>query len=192
MKGHVRKFHLIAPIYQSFFKFQVLYYSKIIKKHLPQLTSEREGCLLDLGCGTGAFAFSWQKAGFKVLAADAAPGMIRQCLQNGLDCIELDILEKLPFADNSFKIITAAYLAHGLTKEERIILYRESSRVAEKLVVFHDFSTRFNLIISFIEALEGSHYNEFINAVPDEMGICFRNVRVIPVNPWHNWYVCEP
>ena len=192
MKKHVRKFHLIAPLYQSFFKFQVLHYSKIIKKHLPQLTSEREGCLLDLGCGTGAFAYCWQKAGFKVLAADAAPGMVSQCLKNGLDCIELDILEKLPFADNSFKIITAAYLAHGLTKKERNILYRESSRVAEKLVVFHDFSTRFNLVISFIEALEGSHYNEFINTVPDEMQICFRNVRVIPVNPWHNWYVCEP
>ncbi len=192
MKGHVRKFNLIAPIYQFFFKFQVLYYSEIIRKYLPELTSEREECLLDLGSGTGAFAFSWQKAGFKVLAADAAPGMIRQCLKNGLDCIELDILERLPFADNSFKIVTAAYLAHGLTKADREILYRESSRVAEKLVVFHDFSARSNLFISFIESLEGSFYKEFINAAPYEMEIYFQNVRVIPVNPWHNWYICEP
>ena len=192
MNWHVRKFHLIAPIYQFFFRFQTFYYWRILRVHLRSLKLEKNSRILDLGSGTGAFAYSWQKAGYPVLAADAAPGMIRQCKKNGLDCMEFDILKGIPFVDKSFSVVTAAYLAHGLSSVDREIMYRETSRVAEKCVIFHDFSNRYNFFISFIESLEGSYYREFISSAPAEMEKHFDHVEVISVDPWHNWYICRP
>lgn len=192
MNRHVKLFHSIAPVYQLFFRFETGYYSKLISRYMDELNLEGKGKLLDLGSGTGAFAFSWKKAGFEVTAADAAPGMIRLCRKNGLACLETDILNGLPFEDSSFDVITGAYIAHGLSGEERSFLYSESSRLARELVLFHDFSRRSNPVITVIEKMEGSHYREFINAVPAEMEIFFKEVRVVRVDPWHNWYICTP
>lgn len=186
---HVRKFHLIAPFYQLFFKLQVLYYSKLVNVNFKKMSKGGSLKILDLGSGTGAFAWSLQKAGHHVLAADAAPGMIKCCRQNGLECVEFDILKGIPFEDKSFSVVTGAYLAHGMSRLEREILYKESSRVAEKYVLFHDFSTRYNLVIAVIEWVEGSHYREFIRSGPREMEQYFQQVDVIPVDPWHNWYI---
>lgn len=192
MNRHVKLFHSIAPFYQLFFRFETVYYSKLISRYMDELNLEEKGKLLDLGSGTGAFAFSWEKAGFSVTAADAAPGMVRQCRKNGLTCLETDILKGLPFEDGAFDVITGAYLAHGLAKEDRSLLYRESSRLARELVIFHDYSKRSNPVITLIEKMEGSHYREFVNAVPGEMEIFFKEIKVLAVDPWHNWYICTP
>lgn len=192
MKRHVKMFHLTAPIYQLFFKFETRYYSRLLNRYFDGLELGKRGMLLDLGSGTGAFALSWQRKGFTVKCADAAPGMVRKCTRNGLDCFELDVMDGLPFRDNSFHVVTAAYFAHGLSERERQVLYRESARVAEKLVVFHDFSTKTNPLISFIENLEGSYYRDFIKNAPDEMQDWFSDVGVIKVDPWNNWYICHP
>lgn len=192
MIRHVKLFHSIAPVYQLFFRLETGYYSKLVNRYMDELNLEGKGKLLDLGSGTGAFAFSWKKAGFEVTAADAAPGMITQCRKNGLDCMKLDIQDGLPFKENSFQIVTAAYLAHGLSPEDREILYMESARVAEKLVLFHDFGSKTNPVITFIESLEGSYYKDFIKSVPDEMQNWFDDVKVIKVDPWNNWYICQP
>jgi len=189
MNRHVRKFHLIAPFYQLFFKFQSFYYSRLIKANFDRLAKGVTLSILDLGSGTGAFAWSLKKAGHQVLAADAAPGMVKQCRKNGLDCVEFDILKGIPFEDNSFSLVTGAYLAHGMSSADREILYKEASRVAVKYALFHDFSNRYNLVISLIERIEGSHYREFISSVPLEMEKYFEHMDVIPVDPWHNWYI---
>jgi len=164
----------------------------IIEQNLHKTGILENDTLLDIGSGTGAFAKSWEKTGLKVLATDAAPGMIKQCRKNGLDCIELDLKQGLPFSENEFQVVTAAYLAHGLPLDQRQILYKESARVAEKTVIFHDFSKKTNPFISAIENMEGSHYKEFINSAPQEMKPFFRAVEVIAVNRWHNWYLCRP
>jgi len=189
---HVRKFHFIAPFYQLFFKFQTWNYSMIIEQNLHKTGILRDDTLLDIGSGTGAFAKSWERSGLKVLATDAAPGMIKQCRKNGLDCIELDLNQGLPFSENEFQVVSAAYLAHGLPLDQREFLYKESARVAEKAVIFHDFSKKTNPVISAIENMEGSHYREFIGSAPGEMKPFFTTVEVIGVNKWHNWYVCHP
>lgn len=192
MNWHIRKFHLISPFYQLFFKFQTLYYSKLINAHFNTLTTGGYLRILDLGTGTGAFGWSFQKAGHHVMAADAAPGMVKLCRKNGLDCVEFDILEGIPFKDNSFAVVTGAYIAHGMSRPEREILYKEASRVADKYVLFHDFSNRYNFVISVIERVEGSHYREFIRSVPREMEKYFQKLDVVPVDPWHNWYIGQP
>lgn len=191
MNWHIRKFNIIAPIYQLFFSYQSDYYSEKIKENIDYLNLKKGSKVLDLGSGTGAFAKGWQNAQFKVKAADAAPAMIKKCRENGLDCIEADLLEGLKFEDSSFDIVTAAYLAHGLSFEERKKLYKEASRIASQLVIFHDFGDKENLFINIIEAIEGSYYREFIKSVPYEMESFFAEVEKIKINKWHNWYICK-
>ncbi len=192
MNWHVRKFHTIAPFYQLFFDFQVRFYTEIIQKNRNITCLKKKDRALDIGSGTGAFAKSWQLEGLEVLASDRAPGMIRRCRKNGLECIEMDIMKKLPFGDNVFQAVTAAYVAHGLGKQERHFLYRETARVAEKIVIFHDLSLRQNWLVSTIETIEQSHYKDFVRSVPGEMIPCFRKVKVLPINRWNNWYLCFP
>jgi ubiquinone/menaquinone biosynthesis C-methylase UbiE len=192
MDWHVRKFHLIAPFYQLFFDFQVRFYTEIIQKNMDRTYLKKKDRVLDIGSGTGAFAKSWQLAGLEVLASDRAPGMIRRCRKNGMECMELDILKKMPFRDKAFQAVTAAYVAHGLGRQERQFLYRESARVSDKIVILHDLNQRQNWLVSTIEAIEQSHYRDFVRSVSEEMLPFFRDVKVLPINRWNNWYLCFP
>lgn len=192
MDPHVRKFQSIAPFYGLFFKSQVFYYSQVIGKHISEL--DLSGCetVLDLGSGTGAFARCWKNFGYSVTAVDASPAMVRQCLKNGLQCMEQDILKGLIFPDDHFDVVVAAYVAHGLTLPDREKLYRESARVAKKLVLFHDFGGKWHFPVSVIEKMEASFYREFITCAPEEMGRFFRRVDVLPLSSWNRWYICRP
>ncbi len=63
--------------------------------------------VLDAGCGAGVFAALAYRAGARVTGCDAAPGLIaiaRLCVPFG-EFHEAD-LEQLPFADESFDVVT--------------------------------------------------------------------------------------
>jgi SAM-dependent methyltransferase len=192
MNPHVRKFQSIAPFYGLFFKPQVLYYSRIIEKHISELNLAGCETILDLGSGTGAFARCWQDLGYSVTAVDASPAMVRLCLRNGLKCLEQDVLRGLNFPDNYFDVVVGAYVAHGFPFADRGKLYRESARVAKDLVLFHDFGGKSRFFVSVIEKMEGSCYKEFISRAPGEMKEFFRRVDVLSFSSWNRWYICRP
>jgi hypothetical protein len=71
-------------------------------------------------------------------------------------------------------------------------MYAEMSRVARRLVVFHDYNANRSLLTDFAEWLEGGDYFEFIQTAQSEMERSFPSVRVIDVGPHAAWYVCVP
>jgi SAM-dependent methyltransferase len=77
------------------------------KKVLEQLQLTESHLLLDAGCGSGLFSSMAIAAGAEVIGVDAAPGLLevarRRNPQNNF--MEED-LEALPFADDSFHVVT--------------------------------------------------------------------------------------
>jgi SAM-dependent methyltransferase len=77
------------------------------KKVLDLLELNSNHLLLDAGCGAGLFSNLALKTGAEVIGVDAAPGLLsiarRRNPQNNF--LEED-LEELPFADNTFHVVT--------------------------------------------------------------------------------------
>ena len=191
MNQHARLFHRIAPVYRIFFRFQVQSYGLIFHSHHQLLPNG--GKALDIGCGTGAFSRSLHLGGYRVLGVDLAPGMIRQArvLNPEMEFSLADGME-LPYPDKSFDLVTAAYVAHGLSPANRLALYREAARLSNGLVLFHDFNLRRNIIVDLVERLEGGNYFSFLQNGVAEMRQVFPRVEVIEVGIRSNWYLCTP
>jgi len=113
--------------------------------------------------------------------------------------LQANALERLPFADKSFDLSIASYVAHGMQKSERMKLYAEMNRVTSGSVIIYDYNQNRSLMTSFVEWLEHGDYFRFIkNPKGDmedcvsEMGKCFSEVHVIDVDKRAAWYVCTP
>jgi SAM-dependent methyltransferase len=74
---------------------------------LNQLKLKENHLLLDAGCGSGLFSYMAIKAGAQLIGIDAAPGLIAIAQQRNPknNFLEED-LEALPFADESFHVVT--------------------------------------------------------------------------------------
>ena len=74
---------------------------------LEQIELDDDKLLLDAGCGSGFFSHLAIKTGAHVIGIDAAPGLLDVAKQRNPEnnFLEED-LEALPFADNSFDVVT--------------------------------------------------------------------------------------
>lgn len=190
LKKHEKIFNNIAFIYNWFFSYQVRSLDGIFDRHLEKLELSRDGEILDIGCGTGAYSHVLGKRGFHVTGVDLSRKMVDIARNKGLDCRHGNVLEGLGFEDNSFDLVLAGFVAHGLDRDKRKELYKEASRLSRGQVLFSDYSPRRRFHVSFIEYLEDGDYFNFIKEVPREMEEFFARVEVIPVNPGNHWYLC--
>ena len=68
--------------------------------------TENRGRLLDLGCGVGGFLAPLKDMGFDVYGADMDMESLQYCVDRGFtQCAQMDSYD-LPFADNSFDVVT--------------------------------------------------------------------------------------
>jgi Methylase involved in ubiquinone/menaquinone biosynthesis len=79
----------------------------LYREALEQLGSIKTKLLLDAGCGSGMFTSLAIKAGAQVIGVDAAPGLLEVARERNPhnNFLEED-LESLPFADDSFHVVT--------------------------------------------------------------------------------------
>lgn len=95
----------IAPEYWS--KHFEPYFLPLYKKTLSQLDLTEDTMLLDAGCGSGLFISMAINAGAEVIGIDAAPGLLEVARRrNPKNNFMSEDLEALPFADNSFDVVT--------------------------------------------------------------------------------------
>ncbi|MFP4564490.1 MAG: class I SAM-dependent methyltransferase [Spirochaetia bacterium] len=191
ISSHRRLFNRIAFAYKWFFSRQVEHYTRIILQHLDIFGEPAGNTVLDVGCGTGAFTRAFEKAGFIVKGVDIAPKMVEAGRKRNLDCRIHDVTTGLPYRDDSFDFVTAAYVAHGLDGELRTLFFAEMKRLARKKVILHDYPQSKSFFTSLVERLEGGGYFSFISDGLDEMRQVFPKIRVIPVTEKSAWYVCE-
>ncbi|WP_304223295.1 class I SAM-dependent methyltransferase [Gracilinema caldarium] len=188
---HTRLFERIAIPYGWFFIDQTRSYEAVFDIGRSALPDPRGKTALDLGCGTGAFTAALKKEGWSVTGIDAAQGMVNQARQRGVHCSVADVLHGLPYEDHSFDLVSAAYVAHGLRRDDRLALFREARRLSRGLVLFHDYTPDRHLLISIIEYLEGGDYFGFIKTGLEDMQSVFSSVRQIRVGKQAAWYLCE-
>jgi|AntRauTorckE6833_2_1112554.scaffolds.fasta_scaffold02456_7 SAM-dependent methyltransferase len=191
MDKHGKLFNKIAPYYQLFFKYQVWYYSKILKNNNDYFKDKDIKTVLDIGCGTGAFGYVFKEQGYDVKGIDVAEEMVKRGLNNNLECEKGDISKGLSFKDNSFDIVITAMVAHGLDKKKREILYKEAKRISKKVVLIQDYKFERKFFVDLIERLEGGGYFNYIENGQEQLFNIFDNVTVKEVSRNLNWYISE-
>lgn len=186
-------FGRIAPVYALFFNVQRRFHGRAFDRVAEQLELKSYRTVLDVGCGTGALCVAWHERGYDVTGVDQETRMIgvsrRKTRGMRIDFLAGDVLQGLPFADDSFDVVIASYVAHGLPPEDRQLMYREMKRLARHLVILHDFNKVRSGLVDFVEALEGSDYVRFIEVVHDEMTGHFDEVELIELGGRATWYV---
>jgi len=174
-------FNLIAPYYHYIDKGTREDYLKMASM-LNDAVSLKGKSVLDMGCGTG----SWLKAlSFypleKAMGIDMSSEMLKQAkTQNpDLDCLHQEgSLTK--FGDDSFDIVTATFVLHGMKADNRAVLLREMKRIAKEKVVIHDFYGKTQAVAVVLEWLERSDFRNFKKHFQEEMEDLFVYSYVIP------------
>lgn len=196
-------FNLIAPVYRLFYHKQKVLFAQVVNSLAPELDVAAYASILDVGCGTGALCAVLYAKGLKVTGVDTAEKMLSAAEGNtenkGVTFLQADAGEGLPFADKSFDVSIASYVAHGMGREERKRLYAEMSRVSKYKVIIYDYNQRRRWSTTMIEWLERGDYFHFIKNAEtemqrcvEEMGACFHSVRVVNADAYAAWYICDP
>ena len=90
--------------------------------------------LLDVGCGTGSFLKLYEKVGCLVSGIDASPAMLkiaRRQLSGEAD-LRLGNAAEMPYADDTFDLVTASLILHELSPAVRIAVVGEMRRVVKQ------------------------------------------------------------
>lgn len=107
------------------------YFLPIYRNVLKQLHITNDTLLLDAGCGSGLFSYMAIEAGAQVIGVDAAPGLLELArLRNPNNNFLEEDLVMLPFADNSFHVVTGFNSFQYAGQFEQALL--EAKRVLKK------------------------------------------------------------
>ncbi|HCS11981.1 MAG TPA: class I SAM-dependent methyltransferase, partial [Clostridiales bacterium] len=96
-----------------------------------------------------------------------------------------------PFADKSFDVSISSFVAHGLSKNERLIMYDEMKRITKHLVIIYDYNEHRGLITDIAEWLEGGDYFNFIKTIKNELNKKFIDVTIIHANIRSALYIAK-
>ena len=189
-------FNTIAPAYAWYYEYQNKHYKSVIDSVWERLRLFSYDNILDVGCGTGALAAAFSERGYQVTGIDPALKMLAQAQKKpknqGIDFVQANALERLPFEDKHFDLSIASYVAHGLSKPERQRMYAEMSRVTRSKVIIFDYNQTRSWTTSFVEWLEHGDYRNFIKDPKSELENSFSSVAIMDVYVRAAWYVCEP
>ena len=176
-------FDLIARPYAGFFNYQHRQFKGIVPTLLHSLP-ETPKSVLDVGCGTGAMCQVFKENGLIVAGCDRSSAMIKQSKRltsSSITYIEADVLHGLPFPDDSFDLVVASLVAHGMTIENRLKLYAQMKRIARNDVFLVDYGPTRHWLSDILEYLEKGDYFNFIKVIDKELASTFGNLTKIPL-----------
>lgn len=186
-------FHNIASIYGLFYQYQYKYYKSIFAKYKDILGLTSFESVVDIGAGTGALCKVLQEYGLKVTGVEPVDKMIeiskKKTKTKEINFLNGNVLDGLNLEDKSFDISIASYVAHGMKKEQRLIMYKEMSRVTKNKLIIYDYNQNRRLLNDLVELLEGGDYFNFIKDVEEELVNLFGEAQVLNVDKRAAWYI---
>lgn len=186
-------FNLIAPLYSKMNHSLGANYSKVIKTLKREINIEGKK-ILDIGSGTGVWSAVYEKNGAgETLGVDFANKMVLESRKNypHLNFMQGDAENLHQFEDNSFDIVTASYVIHGVTQEHRTRMLSEMKRVSRKNIVLHDFKGDTPLFIRFLEFMERSDYKNFKENICDELRLISPKVKSVDLKYGSGLYIVD-
>ncbi len=168
-------FNLIAPIYGNVDAGLIKNYQHAIGIVDREIDVKGKQ-VLDIGTGTGAWAEAYRmKGAVKVHGIDFSKKMLTQGRKKhpNISFTFADAENLIGYDDNSFDIVTASYVLHGVKKDLRKKMLNEMKRVSKKYVIIHDFSGSTPLFLRFLEMMEKSDYKNFKANFCDELKSLF-------------------
>ncbi len=186
-------FDRIAKYYGLFFSYQTNTYGRLFDKVYNELDLVLYREIIDVGCGTGALCKELYKRGFNVTGLDSSKEMLSVAKDKlkgrAINLIHSDILIDNTLAEKTFDVSITSFVAHGLKKEERNILYRQMERITKHMIIIYDYNEKRSMITNILETLEGGDYFNFIHSVKDELHQHFKNLQVIDLGDHASCYV---
>jgi ubiquinone/menaquinone biosynthesis C-methylase UbiE len=106
------------------------------------LGGAREASVLDVGTGRGDMPIAFARAGWRTVAVDANPQVLRVARRltarnGGIEVIESDA-RHLPFPDGSFDVAHCSLVVHHLDADDAVAALGEMARVSRLGVVVND------------------------------------------------------
>ena len=174
-------FDFIAPVYGRIDKSIQKNYVEIAAL-LNSEISLVNSSILDVGTGTGGWLASI--AGYteqEICGTDFSEKMLVQAKKNHpeIKFIKSDAVNLDEFKDNSFDVVTASFVLHGMKQPERIQVLTAMKRIARKQVLIHDFYGDIHPAVLMLEWLERSDYKNFKKNFAAEMKEIFSDTRII-------------
>lgn len=156
-------FNFIAPIYGKLDKILEKSFLKAVNILQKEINLNGK-TVLDIGTGTGAWGAAILKAGAKkVKGIDFSVKMLQKSKENyplmTFDYGDAENLENIE--DNSYDIVTASFVLHGVKENRRSKILSEMKRISKKYIVLHDFIGKTPISIRFLEFMEKSDYKNF-------------------------------
>jgi ubiquinone/menaquinone biosynthesis C-methylase UbiE len=184
-------FNFIAPVYgmiDNAIELEYVAMTELLNENIPLENLS----VLDIGSGTGAWLAAINRFGLAdARGVDFSKKMVYQAVKNHPEIAfsqgSGENLQK--FEDNSFDIVTASFVLHGMKKEKRTRVLSEMKRVAKKYVVIHDFHKKTSFAIQVLEFLERSDYINFKKGFDAEMKSHFRQTKIISSENGNGLYV---
>lgn len=184
-------FNTIAPVYSKVDKALMNNYTKSIELLKNEIDFDGKS-VLDVGTGTGAWAAMFLKYGVtKVHGIDFSTKMLEVGRKKHPEIsFSIGNIENLEgIEDNSFDIVTASYVVHGVKSDRRAIMISEMKRVSRKYVIIHDYVGRTPLFPRFLEFIEKSDYRNLKKYFCSELKAKFSETKKIISNRGSGLYI---
>jgi ubiquinone/menaquinone biosynthesis C-methylase UbiE len=111
-------------------------YPREVARVFVERRTTRDAPILDIGCGSGAVAEAVTDAAGEIDGLDLSPDMLAVARSKGIyrDCIEGDLLKRLPIRDESYgALLSAGTFTHGHVGPEAL---PEIMRIARPRALF--------------------------------------------------------
>jgi len=184
-------FNLIAPVYgmiDNAIEQEYVAMTELLNRNIPLENLS----VLDVGSGTGAWLAAINRFGLsEACGVDFSQKMVKQAMKNHPEIrfMHGSGEELSMFEDNSFDLVTASFVLHGMKRNKRSRVLAEMKRVARKYVVIHDFHSKTSPAIRILEFLERSDYINFKKGFKEEMKLLFPQTSIIPSENGNGLYV---